>query len=161
MLSYKQIRDEFIKCSLDKSYIRFIETYLSTMNADARKKMAFTLFPRQKVFLKTVAENDNTIAIKHRQCGITTISSAYIAAKFVFASKDSPERVLAIANKLDLSVQIVDKIREFLNQVPRWFWGSEYYSPDPNSEKNKKSIFLRDSKQELMLFNGCQVFARS
>lgn len=161
MISFNDIQEEVLKCVVDKSRIYFIEHYLSTFNADIRKTVPFTLFPRQKIFLSTVSENQNTIAVKHRQCGITTISSAWIAAQFVFASKESPETALAVANKLDLSVQIVDKIRTFLNQIPRWFWGSEFYSPDPKSEKNKKPIFIRDSKQELQLFNGCKVYARS
>ena len=161
MIDYNEIQLEYAKCLMDKSRIYFIEHYLSTFNADIRKSTPFLLFPRQKLFLKSLAENPNTIAIKHRQCGITTISSAWIAAQFVFASKDSPETALAIANKLDLSVQIVDKIREFLKQIPRWFWGNDFYSSDPKSDKNKISIFKRDSKQELELFNGCKVFARS
>lgn len=161
MLDYDQIYLEYAKCYQDKSRVYFIEHYLSTFNADVRKTTPFLLFPRQKVFLKTVAEKQNTIAIKHRQCGITTISSAWVAGQFVFCDKESTETVLAIANKLDLSVQIVDKIREFLKQVPRWFWGDDFYSPDPKSEKNKRSIFVKDSKQELELFNGCKVHARS
>ena len=161
MIDIDETRMEYAKCYIDKSRIYFIEHFLSTFNADVRKSTPFILFPRQKVFLKTVSDNPNTIAIKHRQCGITTISSAWIAAQFVFASKDSPETALAIANKLDLSVQIVDKIRTFLKQIPRWFWGEEFYSDDPKSEKNKRPIFIRDSKQELELFNGCKVFARS
>lgn len=161
MIDFNDIQLEYAKCFMDKTRIYFIEHYLTTFNADVRKSTSFLLFPRQKIFLKTISENPNTIAIKHRQCGITTISSAWIAAQFVFADKESPETALAIANKLDLSVQIVDKIREFLKQIPRWFWGEEFYSTDPKSPKNKKSIFVRDSKQELELFNGCKVFARS
>lgn len=57
--------------------------------------------------------------------------------------------------------QLVEKIRDFLSQVPRWYWGDEYYSPDPKSEKNIKDIFVKNSKSELVLFNGCKVYARS
>lgn len=46
-------------------------------------------------------------------------------------------------------------------QVPRWYWGDEYYSPDPKSPKNTKDIFTKNSKSELELFNGCKVYARS
>ena len=79
----------------------------------------------------------------------------------VFAAHESPETVLCIGNKLDLANQLVTKIRDFLTQVPRWYWGDEYYSPDPKSEKNLKDIFTKNSKSELELFNGCKVFARS
>ena len=119
------------------------------------------LFPRQKVFLKSISEYAASIAIKHRQCGITTITSAWAAAQMVFATVEKPEIILCIGNKLDLANQLVTKIRDFLLQVPRWYWGDEYYSPDPKSEKNKKDIFIKNSKSELQLFNGSTVYARS
>lgn len=53
------------------------------------------------------------------------------------------------------------KIGDFLDQVPRYFWGDEFYSPGPKSEKNKKSIYEIRNKSELQLFNGCKVVARS
>lgn len=59
-----------------------------------------------------------------------------------FYSKDAPETVLCIGNKLDISQQLVTKIGDFLDQVPRYFWGDEFYSPDPKSEKNKNP-FMR------------------
>jgi phage FluMu gp28-like protein len=55
----------------------------------------------------------------------------------------------------------VEKIGAFLDQVPRWFWGSDYYSPDPDSPKNKKSIYKARNKQRIELFNGCRIYARS
>ena len=161
MLNYEEMCLEYMKCYQDKSRIYFIEHYLSTFNADIRKTTPFLLFPRQKEFLKTVAEKPNTIAIKHRQCGITTISSAWVAGQFVLCDQDSKETVLAIANKESMAVEILDKIRDFLKMVPRWFWGDEFYSPDPKSPKNKKEIFVKNSKSEIELFNGCKAIARS
>lgn len=158
----KEMRKEYALCYADKSRIRFIETFLSTFNAIKGKKTQFHCFPRQKAFLKALAENRNVVAIKPRQCGITTLSSAYVCAQCVFASKDSPETVLCIANKLEQANELVIKIRDFLLQVPRWMWASpEYFSPDPNSEKNLKSIFIKDAKSELKLFNGCRIIARA
>lgn len=152
---------DYAECYADKSRIKFIEKYLSTFNATVGRMTPFMLFPRQKVFLKSISENPASVAIKHRQCGITTITSAWAAAQMVFAALESPETVLCIGNKLDLANQLVTKIRDFLMQVPRWYWGDEYYSPDPKSEKNLKDIFVKNSKSELELFNGCKVFARS
>ena len=142
MLTQKQMAEEFSQCYTDKTRILFIEKYLSTFNASAGRMTPFRLFPRQKVFLNNVSNYPANIAIKHRQCGLTTLTSAWICAQIAFARQDSPETVLCIGNKLDLANQLVTKIREFLVQVPRWYWGSEYYSPDPNSEKNKKDIFV-------------------
>lgn len=161
MIDFQQIQVDYATCYMDKTRIKFIEKYLSTFNATAGKSTPFMLFPRQKVFLKSLSENKASIAIKHRQCGITTISSAFICAQCVFAPKDAPETVLCIANKLDMANDIINKIRDFLLQVPRWYWGDDYYSTDPKSEKNKRDIFVKNSKSMLELFNGCKIYARS
>lgn len=161
MVDYQEIQKEYALSYSDKTRVYFIEKYLSTFNADACKRTPFMLFPRQKVFLKSISENGKAIAIKPRQAGITTATSAYVAAQIALADPARPETVLCIGNKLDLANQLVTKIREFLTQVPRWYWGDEYYSPDPKSEKNTKDIFLKNSKSELQLFNGCSVYARS
>ena len=158
MLNFKQ---EYIKCYNDKSRIYFIENYLSTFNAMERKDVPFKLFPRQKVFLKSTVEYNNLVAIKHRQAGITTLSAAWTCGQCVFARKGSPENILCIANKLDQAVELTNKIVGFLDQVPRWMWGSEYYSPDPTSEKNKKSIYVKRNKGYIELFNGCKIYARA
>jgi hypothetical protein len=161
MVDYKEIQKEYALSYADKARIYFIEKYLSTFNADAGKRTQFMLFPRQKAFLHSIAEHGRSIAIKHRQAGITTVTSAWVAAQMALADKDQPETVLCIGNKLDLANQLVTKIREFLMQVPRWYWGNEYYSPDPKDPKNIKDIFIKNSKSELQLFNGCAVYARS
>lgn len=154
-------KEEYIRCLRDKTRKYFIEHYLSTFNADERKEVPFKLFPRQIEFLHSLCEKQNTIAIKHRQAGITTVSSAWITGQCVFASSKSPETILCIGNKLDISQQLVEKIGNFLDQVPRWMWGNEYYSPDPKSEKNTKSIYKARNKQYIELFNGCRIHARS
>lgn len=154
-------QQEYLKCYRDKAGIYFIENYLSTFNADERRDVPFKLFPRQKVYLQSLVDNNNTIAIKHRQCGVTTVSSAWITRQIVFASKSSPETVLCIGNKLDISQQLVEKIGAFLDQVPRWMWGPEFYSADPDSAKNKKSIYKTRNQQKIELFNGCKIYARS
>ena len=152
---------EYVKCLSDKSRIYFIENYLSTFNADERKEVPFKLFPRQKVYLKTLVGNDNIVTVKHRQCGITTVTSAWVTGQLVFAAKESPETVLCIGNKKDISEQLVSKIGAFLDQVPRWMWGDEFYSPDPDSPKNTKSIYKKRNSGCIELFNGCIVHARS
>lgn len=161
MIDMQEVANQYAKSYVDKTRIYFIEKYLSTFNASVGKLTPFNLFPRQKAFLKSLSENKASIAIKHRQAGITTITSAWAAAQMVFSPQESPETILCIGNKLDLSQQLIIKIRDFLLQVPRWYWGDDYYSIDPKSEKNKKDIFVRNSKSELELFNGSKVYARS
>ena len=161
MVTTETMIEQYTKGYSDKTRIYFIEHVLYTFNAAKGKKTPFMLFPRQKAFLKSLAENKASIAIKPRQAGITTVSAAWITGQIAYADEDSPETILCIGNKLDLANQMVTKIREFLLQVPRWYWGDEFYSPDPKAEANKRSIFVKDSKSELELFNGCHVYARS
>ena len=157
----QQLARDYAACYADKTRILFIEKYFSTFNATKGKKTQFHCFPRQRAFLKALSENRNVVAIKPRQCGITTLSSAWAAAACAFASKEAPETILCVANKLEQAQEIIIKVRDFLEQVPRWYWGQEYFSPDPNSEKNIKSIFEKDAKGELKLFNGCRIIARA
>ena len=153
--------EEYAKGYRDKTRRYFIEHYLSTFNADERKDVPFKVFPRQYEFLKSLRDNSNTIAIKHRQAGITTVTAGWATGQCVFAPKDAPETILCIGNKLDISQQLLEKMANFLDQVPRWMWGSDYYSPDPNSSKNSKSIYKTKNKDKIELFNGCKIYARS
>lgn len=153
--------EEYARCYRDKTRQYFIENYLSTFNADEGVEVPFKVFPRQVEFLKSLSTNDNTIAIKHRQAGITTVSAGWATGQCVFAPKEAPETILCIGNKLDISQQMLEKIANFLDQVPRWMWGSDYWSPDPSSSKNTKSIFKSRNKDKIELFNGCRVYARS
>ena len=161
MIDILQYQRDYAACYADTSYITFIEKYLSTFNASEGKLMPFITFPRQKVFLKSIDENKCSIAIKHRQCGISTLSAAWTTAKITFANAENPENVLIIANKLEQASELLFKIRDFLLQVPRLYWGDEYFSVDPTSPKNTKDIFIKNSKTYLELFNGCKVYARS
>lgn len=161
MIDKKQMAQEYARAYTDKSRIFFTEHYLSTFDGTIGKNVPFELFPRQKVYCQALASDPKVISIKHRQCGISTTSCAWITGQIVFAAHDAPETVLCIANKLDQACELVFKIRDFLDQVPRWYWGGDFYSPDPNSEKNKRSIYKKNSKAFLELENGCKVYARA
>ena len=97
-------RAEYMKCLKDKTRKYFIESYLSTFNADERRETPFILFPRQVELVNSFVNYSNSIAIKHRQAGITTISAAWITGQCVFARPDAPETILCIANKKPLAV---------------------------------------------------------
>lgn len=154
-------QEEYVKCFMDKTRKYFIEHYLSTYDATQRKTVPFVLFPRQVVFLNNLMNHDANIAIKPRQQGITTVTSGWITGEIVFASPQNPHVVLCIANKLDMSEDLLSKIVTFLDQVPRWMWGNEFYSPDPDSPKNAKSIYKKCNKSFVELYNGCKIHARS
>ena len=144
MVDSNEMAQEYVKAYTDKSRIYFIEKYLSTFDGTEGRNVPFILFPRQRAYCEALGNDDKVITVKHRQCGISTTSCGWIAGQLTFARPDSPETVLCIANKLDQAAELLVKIRDFLEQVPRWYWGDDYYSPDPKSEKNKKDIFIKN-----------------
>ena len=161
MLDINQISEEYIKCISDKSRIYMIENYLKTFDMRANKDVPFILFPRQKDLIQAFRDYRRNITLKPRQAGITTTAAAFITCEIVLASPESPETVLIVGRDLKLSQNLLEKIEAFLLQIPRWFWGDEFYSPDPKSEKNKKDIFKTHNKSKLELKNGCKVYAVS
>lgn len=161
MIDKKEMAQEYIRAYSDKSRTYFMEKYLSTFDGTEGRNVPFVVFPRQKVFCEAIAENDKVIPVKHRQCGISTCVCGWLTGEATFAKPDSPFNVLLIANKLEQACELVTKIRDFLMQVPRWYWGDEYYSDDPKSEKNTKDIFVKNSKTYLELCNGCRFYARA
>ena len=161
MLDRKEMAEEYVKAYTDKSRTYFMEKYLSTFDGTEGRYVPFVVFPRQKVYCQALADHNKVIPIKHRQCGISTCTCGWVVAECTFSKPDSPLNVLFIANKLEQACELVTKVRDFLMQVPRWYWGDEYYSDDPKSEKNAKDIFIKNSKTYLELCNGCKFYARA
>lgn len=161
MLDLVQISEEYIKCVSDKSRIYMIENYLKTFDMRKNKEVPFKLFPRQKDLICDIRDHRRVITLKPRQAGITTTAAGFIACQIALADKESPETVLIVGRDLKLSQNLLEKIEHFLLQLPRWFWGEEFFSLDPKSEKNKKDIFAIHNKQRLELKNGCKVYAVS
>lgn len=156
-----KISEEYIKCVSDKSRSYMIENFLKTFDMRENREVPFKLFPRQKDLITDISENRRVITLKPRQAGITTTCAAYITCQIALASKESPETVLIVGRDEALSINLLEKIEAFLLQLPRWFWGNEFYSPDPNSEVNKRDIFKTHNKKRLELKNGCKVYAKS
>ena len=161
MLDLIQISEEYVKCISDKSWIYMIENYLKTFDMQKGKEVKFNLFPRQKDLIEAFRDYRRNIVTKPRQAGITTTAAAFISCEIALASPESPETVLIVGRDLKLSQNLLEKIEHFLLQLPRWFWGDEFFSTDPKSDKNKKDIFKIHNKQRLELQNGCTVYAVS
>lgn len=161
MEDLNKISEEYVKCFSDKSRVYMIENYLKTFDMRANKEVPFKLFPRQKDLITDISEFIRVIFCKPRQAGVTTCVAAFISCQIALASPESPETVLIVGRDEALSINMLEKIEAFLQQFPRWFWGDEYYSPDPKSEKNKKDIFKTHNKKRLELRNGCKVYAKS
>ena len=142
-LSKEAVLMEYAKCMKSTPYA--LKTYLQTYDNTVSKYVPLELFP-DKISLVEDYENYNeNIALKYRQAGVSTVTAAWSSKKLVFAKKNSPEKVLIIANKLDTAVEVANKIRGFTDQWPSWV-GVGF-----SSEKN--------SQRHFKLTNGCEVKA--
>ncbi len=83
--------------------------------------------------------------MKYRQAGVSTVTAAWASKKLVFAKKQKPEKILIIANKLDTSVEMANKIRGFTEQWPAWVGVT--FAKEKNSQRHFK------------LTNDCEVKA--
>jgi phage FluMu gp28-like protein len=154
MQTKSEILIEYGKCLVNPIYA--IETYLETFDKTQEGNVQFKLFPRQKEIIYAYEANRFNLVTKPRQAGVSTTTAAYMAVKVALADKDNPEAILIIANKQELAFEFLGKIKDFLSQLPRWFWGSEYYG---TIENEKKTIFIVDSKKEIRLPNNSRVKA--
>ena len=147
IIDYDYLSKEFAKCWKDKSRIYMIQHYLKTFDNTQRAMVPFMLFPRQQDICRTLGNALNVVTTKPRQAGITTTAAAFIACQIALANPESPETVLIVGRDLKLSQNLLEKIEHFLTQLPRWFWGDEFFSVDEKSDKNKKDIFAIRNRQ--------------
>lgn len=153
-LTTQEIFTEYAKCLQKPIYA--IETYLETFDKTQEGFVPFKLFPRQREIIHAYEKNRFNLVTKPRQAGVSTTTAAYMSIKVGFADTENPEAILIIANKQELAFEFLGKIKDFLGQLPRWVWGSEYYG---NAKNESKTIFLTDSKKEIRLPNGSRVKA--
>jgi intein/homing endonuclease len=142
-LTKEQVLIEYVKCQRDNHYA--LKTYLQTYDNTVSKYVPLELFPDQISLLNDYENHNENIALKYRQAGVSTVTAAWISKKLAFAKKTKPEKILIIANKLDTSLEMANKIRSFVGQWPNWV------GVDFSSEKN--------SQKHYRLNNGCEVKA--
>jgi len=142
-LTKEQILVEYVRCQKSTPYA--LKTYLETYDNTVKKYVPLELFPDQESLVNDYEEYNENIALKYRQAGVTTVTAGWASKKLVFAKKTEPEKILIIANKLDTSQEMANKIRSFIGQWPSWL-GVDF-SLDKNSQKHFK------------LTNGCEVKA--
>jgi hypothetical protein len=142
-LTKEQVMMEYVKCMKDTPYA--LRTYLETYDNTVSKYVPLELFPDQVSLLEDYENYNENIALKYRQAGVSTVTAAWISKRIAFAKKVKPEQILIIANKLDTSMEMANKIRMFIGQWPSWV-GIDF-SSDKNSQKHYKTN------------NGCEVKA--
>jgi hypothetical protein len=142
-LSKEQAILEYAKCVKKTPYA--LRTYLQTYDNTQSKYVPLDLFHDQIRLIEDYDNYEENIALKYRQAGVSTITSAWVSKRLVFAPKTKPEKILVIANKQDTSIEMANKIRAFVEQWPSWLGVG--FSNDKNAQKHFK------------LSNGCEVKA--
>ena len=133
-LSKEQLMLEYVKCMKDTPYA--LKTYLQTYDNTVSQYVPLQLFPDQVSLLEDYDKYNENIALKYRQAGVSTVTAAWISKKLVFAKKTKPEKILIIANKLDTSQEMANKIKSFVAQWPKWV-GADF-SNEKNAQKHYK-----------------------
>jgi hypothetical protein len=142
-MTKEQLMLEYVKCMKDTPYA--LRTYLQTYDNTVSKYVPLELFPDQISLLNDYENFNENIALKYRQAGVSTVTAAWVSKKLAFAKKTKPEKILIIANKLDTSQEMANKIRAFVGQWPEWVGIG--FSVEKDSQKHYK------------LNNGCEVKA--
>lgn len=154
-MTTEQILTEYAKCIQDDAYA--INNMLKVYDITQNGFVQFKLFPKQVEIVKAFGVHRHNIIAKPRQAGISTTTQAFLAVKAAFASKNKPEVILVIANKLTLAKKFTKGIKDFINQMPRWVFGAEFYG---TKEREKKEIFATNSQTEMELaHNGSKIIA--
>lgn len=125
---------EYAKCFKDTPYA--MRTYLETYDNTQNSHVPFQLFPEQKLMIDDYEKYNDNIVLKYRQAGVSTATAGWISKKLQFASKDSPEKILILANKLDTATEMANKIKGFLRQWPDWI--NVGFDREKNSQKHYK-----------------------
>ena len=142
-MTKEQLIIEYTKCMRNTPYA--LRTYLQTYDNTVSKYVPLDLFVDQISLLEDYETHNENIALKYRQAGVSTVTAAWASKKLSFARKEKPEKVLIIANKLDTSMEMANKIRGFIEQWPSWVGIG--FSVEKNSQRHFK------------LNNGCEVKA--
>ena len=133
-LSKEQVMLEYVKCMTDTTYA--LKTYLQTYDNTVSQYVPLELFPDQISLLEDYENYNENIALKYRQAGVTTVTAAWASKKLAFAKKNKPEKILIIANKLDTSQEMANKIRSFVSQWPAWVGIG--FAVEKNAQKHYK-----------------------
>jgi len=133
-LTKEQVMIEYVKCLQDTPYA--LRTYLQTYDNTVSKYVPLELFPDQVSLLEDYENYEENIALKYRQAGVSTVTAAWVSKRLVFAKKTQPEKILIIANKLDTSMEMANKIRAFVDQWPGWVGAG--FATEKNSQRHYK-----------------------
>lgn len=105
---------EVLRCKRDPVY--FAETYMRIIDADG-ELIPFNLYDYQKDIIRSLHENRRLILLQARQSGKTTTIASYILWYVIF---NKTKNVAILANTGDTAQEILKKIQDFYEYLPKW-----------------------------------------
>lgn len=138
----KIVAQEYMKCMNDPAY--FMKKYCHIQHPK-RGRILFHLYPFQEKVLHLFRDNQNTITLKSRQLGISTLVAAYSLWLMVF-HKD--KNVLVLATTQATARNLVTKTQFMYENLPKWL-------KIKTTEFNKLSIrFVNGSRMKAASSNS-------
>lgn len=119
----------------------------------------FKLFEFQKEIVHNYNNNIYNLIVKSRQAGASIVSAAYVVYKLVMSTKDKPERIAILGNKLTTAKKFLKEVKNMLIMVEEsnpWVFGSENIDKKKEKERYVKG---KGSTVRLEMVNGSEVVA--
>ena len=110
----KIVAQEYVKCMQDPAY--FMKKYCYIQHP-TRGRTMFHLYPFQEKVLHLYRDNQNSITLKSRQLGISTLVAAYSLWLLIF-HKD--KNILALATTQATARNLVSKTQFMYDNLPKW-----------------------------------------
>ena len=76
---------EYAKCVKDTAYA--LRTYLQTYDNTQSKYVPLELFPDQESLINDYDNFEENIALKYRQAGVSTVTSAWVSKRLITSPK--------------------------------------------------------------------------
>lgn len=132
---YERRIREIIKCKRDIVY--FAEKYFRIVSI-ANGLMTIQLYEKQKEMLRHFVDNDRSIVCASRQIGKTTCYTIFCLWTCMFFPE---KKIMICANKLQTSIEIMDRLRIAYEYLPYWLKCSVVvYNKGEMTFGNKSSI---------------------
>lgn len=131
-----------------------IKKYLKTYDLVTGNYIPFNLYPKKLEIIRKHKTNSFNLIRKSRQVGGSSLIAAIAAIKLGIPNPYIPEDILAIHIRSDMGAEFIEKVRCYLKQLPREFWGDDYVGSETNL---RKSIFLKNTRLEIILPNGSRM----
>lgn len=110
----KEQVEEYIRCSEDPIY--FAEKYIKIVNVD-EGFISINLYDYQKEIISAFKDNRRVIVTTSRQAGKTTTAACLILHYILF---NSDKLVALLANKGDAAREVLDRIKNSYESLPKW-----------------------------------------